>query len=80
MFVMGGGLPFSFPFHSVIMAESIISFGIPAGIEFFFAKGSVLVLFSAPFLAALSAVSFPSMPIWALTQAIAHLCVRQAMF
>ena len=61
------------------MAESIISFDIPAG-TWFFTIGIVLVSFSAPFLAAQFAALFPSMPIWALTQAIVHLCVRQDMF
>ena len=48
------------------VAKSIISFDIPAGIGFF--------------LAAPSAASFPSMPIWALTQAIVYLCVCQDIF
>ena len=52
---------------------------IPVGLGFFIIV-SVLFLFSALFLAALSAASFPSMPVRALTQAIVHLCVRQDMF
>ena len=40
----------------------------------------VLLLFSAPFLAASSAASFLSVPICALTQATVHFFVCRAMF
>ena len=63
------------------MAESIISFNKPAGIRVFIIPVcSVLVLFSAPFLAAPSVASIPSMPVWPLTKAVVHLCVHQDMF
>ena len=64
------------------MAESTISFDVPAGNGVFTIRylGSALALFSSPFHAALSIASFPSVPIWALTQAIVHFCVYQDMF
>ena len=45
-----------------------------------FTTSSVLSLFSAPCLAASSAVSLPSVPIWAFTQASVHFLVCYAMF
>ena len=66
-------------FHSFLIAWSIsILVAFPGSGVLIFC--TVLFLFSAPFLAASSAASFPSVPIWALTQAIVHFLVSQDMF
>ena len=49
--------------HSALMAESIISFIYPS-VTVFFTIGSTLVLFSAPFCAALSVTSLSSMYVY----------------
>ena len=51
------------------MALSILDFAVLPGIGVFIVL-SFLSVFSAPFLAAASAASFPVVPMWAFTQAI----------